>query len=110
MLISETYFADHLEALVDKDGHVFSLSRKHMEEKGLLAFESEVVNEILDGDYEHTLILIETPSARHRQLLGVVLGRIGKKVDDVKKHRIHIFYIQPDMFEPLDAELRSLEV
>ena len=107
MLAHETNFDDHLDALEDRDGHVFSLSRKHMKRKGLLAFESEVVKEILDGEYDHTMILIEKPAIRHKDLVGLVLERIGKKVDGVKRHMIHIFYIPPDMFKPLDEELRN---
>ena len=108
MLAHETNFDAHLDALGDRDGHVFSLSRTHMQKKGLSVFETEVVKEILDGEYEHTLILIETPATRHKELVGLVLERIGKKVDGVKKHMIHIFYIPPDMFEPLDVELRGI--
>jgi len=79
-----------------------------MKRKGLLAFEKEVVKEIFDGEYDHTLILIEEPTSRYKRLVGVILERIGKKVDGVKKHMIHIFYIPPEMFKQVDVELRSL--
>ena len=107
MLAHETNFDDHLDALEDRSGHVFSLSRKQVKRKSLLEFESEVVKEILDGEYDHTLILVEKPTSRHKGLIGLVLERIGEKVDGVKRHMIHIFYIPPGMFEPLDAELWS---
>lgn len=61
MLAHETDFDDHLDALEDRSGHVFSLSRKQV------------------------------------------------KVDGVKNHMIHVFYIPLGMFEALDAELRSTE-
>ena len=108
MLAHETNFDDHLDALEDMNGHIFSMSRKHMKRKGLLAFEKDVVKEILDGEYDHTVILIEEPATRYKGLVGTILERIGQKVDGVKKHMIHIFYIPPDMFKPLDAELRNL--
>ena len=110
MLAHGTNFDDHLDALEDRSGHVFSLSRKQVKRKSLLEFEAEVVKEILDGEYDHTLILVEKPTTRHNGLVGLVLERIGKKVDGVKKHMIHIFYIPPGMFQPLDEELRSSEV
>ena len=43
MLAHETNFDDHLDALEDRSGHVFSLSRKHVKKKSLLEFETEVV-------------------------------------------------------------------
>lgn len=107
MLAHETNFDDHLDALEDRSGHVFSLSRKHVKTKGLLGFETEVVTEILQGEYDHTVILVEKPTARYNASVGRILERIGKKVDGVKKHMIHIFYIPPGMFKPLDAELRN---
>ncbi len=69
MLAHETNFDDHLDALEDRSGHVFSLSRKHMKRKGLLAFEKEVVKEIFEGEYDHTLILVETPTTRYNTKL-----------------------------------------
>ena len=110
MLAHETNFDDHLDALEDRSGHVFSLSRKQVKRKSLLEFESEVVKEILDGEYDHTLILVEKPTARYKGLVGIILERIGKKVDGVKKHMIHIFYVPTDMFEALGEELRSSAV
>ena len=107
MLAHETNFDDHLDALEDREGHVFSLSRKHVKNKGLLAFEAEVVKDILEGEYDHTLILVEKPTTRYNGAVGRILERIGKKVDGVKKHKIHVFYVPPEMFEPLDAELRG---
>ena len=107
MLAHETNYDDHLDALEDRSGHVFSLSRKHVKNRGLLGFEAEVVREILDGEYDHTVILVEKPTAQHNGAVGRILERIGKKVDGVKHHMIHIFYIPPDMFKPLDEELRN---
>ena len=107
MLAHETNFDDHLDALEDRSGQVFSLSRKHVKNKGLLDFEAEVVKEILEGEYDHTLILVEKSTARYNGLVGNILERIGKKVDGVKKHMIHIPYIPPEMFNPLDEELRN---
>ena len=110
MLMQHTNLDDHLDFLEKRDGHLFKLSLKEMNDNLTNSLCDRIEQTIRDSDMYDTVVIIEAPTTRQaRRAVEKDMKRLAKKIDGFKIHRIHIFLLPSEFFNLLTTELTGWE-
>ena len=102
MLIHHTDLDEHLDFLEEKEGHCFFLSRK---EKDVPSFIETCQEEILNSEWDHTMLIVEQPTTHHKNFkLRKILKKFGAKIDGVRTHQIHAFTVPSELYRMMVRE------
>ena len=97
MLMFHTDLDEHLDFLENQQGHCFFLPRS---EKDLEGFIKKVSTEILESEWEHTMIIIEQPTNHSNNFkLRQDLKKVGAEIDGKRTHYIHAFMVPSMLYK-----------
>ena len=105
MLVHQPDIDAHLEYVENLDGYLFKVTGRQISNFQLKSIFDRVEKTIVDGDKDHTVLIIEEPPHRWERSTSDAIKRLGAKVDGKKTHQIHAFFIPSPLFAKMVEEI-----
>ena len=102
MLIHYPNIDDHLDFLENQDGNLFFLPKEEIHRNNCDPFIEKVVEDIINGDDDHSVIIFERPAHRWEHTVEIAIKMIGAQVEKHDyHHQIHAFVVPTDLYQLL---------
>ena len=94
------------------DGFIFNLPLKEIKASRTLDFFNALADFIIDGDKEHSILVIEEPRRKYHRNIKLAIAMLNRRINDVKDkdfvHSTHIFFSNSDIFPELLKQFDGL--
>ena len=105
MLTQYHSFNEHFAYLANQQGEVFFLAKEEIHRNNCILFIERVRHAILEGDADHTILIMEEPAHRWDDIPRTVAIVIDQEIDTHKPtHQIHAFVVPPRIYKNLLPE------
>ena len=110
MLEKHTNFDQHLDYLLEKQGHAFKLDLTDVTKVQLPIFCKHLYETIKNSIYAHTLILLPKMSGNRQRMAMKAFKTVANKIDKdtnalSRKHQIHVFFLPRDIYQVTIEEM-----